>query len=60
MPIISVVGARPNFMKMAPVISAINNIMLDNLLVNSCQSNARRIAEPRRRVFIKAPNPRKP
>ena len=37
MPIISVVGARPNYMKMAPVISAICDKGLSNYLVHTGQ-----------------------
>ena len=35
--VISVVGARPNFMKMVPVISALNKLNLPKLLVHTGQ-----------------------
>ena len=35
--VISVVGARPNFMKMMPVISALNRLNILNLLVHTGQ-----------------------
>ena len=35
--IINIVGARPNFMKMASVINAINNLNIPNLLVHTGQ-----------------------
>ena len=35
--VISVVGVRPNFMKMLPVISALNKLNLPNLLVHTGQ-----------------------
>ena len=35
--IISTFGARPNFMKMAPVINAVNKLNISNLLVHTGQ-----------------------
>ena len=35
--VISVVGARPNFMKMLPVISALNKLNIPNLLIHTGQ-----------------------
>ena len=37
MKVISIVGARPNFMKMAPVISGLNNLGIENILVHTGQ-----------------------
>ena len=35
--VISVVGARPNFMKMAPVINSLNNFGIQHMLVHTGQ-----------------------
>ena len=35
--VISTVGARPNFMKMAPIIHAVNKLEISNMLVHTGQ-----------------------
>ena len=43
--IISVIGARPNFMKMAPIINELNILKLDNIVVHTGQHYDQKMSE---------------